>query len=57
MTIIGAIGRRSDKRADNPLLDVDRIQLIWSQVLVGAEVENARRDELIKTRQRILGGD
>lgn len=28
---------------------------VWSQVLVGAEAENARRDELIKTRLRLLG--
>jgi len=30
---------------------------VWSQVLVGADAENARRDELIKTRQRLVGGD
>lgn len=28
---------------------------VWSQVLVGAEAENARRDELLKQRQRLLG--
>lgn len=28
---------------------------VWGQVLVGAEVENARRDELIKMRMRLLG--
>jgi hypothetical protein len=30
---------------------------VWSQVLVGAEAENARREELLKTRQLLLGGD
>merc|ERR1719409_101482 len=30
---------------------------VWSQVLVGAEAENARRDELIKTRMKLLGGE
>jgi len=29
---------------------------VWSQVFVGAEAENARRDELLKTRERLLGG-
>lgn len=28
---------------------------VWSQVYVGAEAENARRDELLMTRQRLLG--
>jgi len=28
---------------------------VWGQVLVGAEVENARREELLKRRQRLLG--
>jgi len=30
---------------------------VRSQVLVGAEAENLRRDELIKTRLKLLGGD
>jgi hypothetical protein len=30
---------------------------VWSQVFVGAEAENARRDELLKQRQRLLGED
>eukprot|EP00933_Yihiella_yeosuensis_P043095 TRINITY_DN3782_c3_g1_i1.p1 TRINITY_DN3782_c3_g1~~TRINITY_DN3782_c3_g1_i1.p1 ORF type:complete len:758 (-),score=176.80 TRINITY_DN3782_c3_g1_i1:76-2349(-) len=30
---------------------------VWGQVLVGAEEENARRDELIKMRMRLLGDD
>mmetsp|Transcript_35521 Transcript_35521/g.81347 ORF Transcript_35521/g.81347 Transcript_35521/m.81347 type:complete len:762 (+) Transcript_35521:60-2345(+) len=30
---------------------------VWSQVLTGAEAENARRDELLKKRQKLLGGD
>jgi len=28
---------------------------VWSQVLVGAEAENARRNELLKSRQALLG--
>eukprot|EP00928_Gymnodinium_smaydae_P022748 TRINITY_DN18_c0_g2_i1.p1 TRINITY_DN18_c0_g2~~TRINITY_DN18_c0_g2_i1.p1 ORF type:complete len:784 (+),score=224.09 TRINITY_DN18_c0_g2_i1:125-2476(+) len=28
---------------------------VWSQVLVGAEAENARRDELLKARRKLLG--
>lgn len=30
---------------------------VWSQVLVGAEAENARRDDLIKKRMKLLGGE
>lgn len=30
---------------------------VWGQVLVGAEAENARREELLRRRQRLLGGD
>mmetsp|Transcript_65697 Transcript_65697/g.157025 ORF Transcript_65697/g.157025 Transcript_65697/m.157025 type:complete len:520 (-) Transcript_65697:45-1604(-) len=30
---------------------------VWSQVLTGAEAENARRDELLKKRQKLLGGE
>lgn len=29
---------------------------VWGQVFVGAETENARRDELLQRRQRLLGG-
>lgn len=29
---------------------------VWGQVFVGAEAENARREELLKRRQRLLGG-
>jgi len=29
---------------------------VWGQVLVGAEAENARRDELLRRRLRLLGG-
>eukprot|EP00929_Paragymnodinium_shiwhaense_P114000 TRINITY_DN82303_c0_g1_i1.p1 TRINITY_DN82303_c0_g1~~TRINITY_DN82303_c0_g1_i1.p1 ORF type:complete len:776 (-),score=211.93 TRINITY_DN82303_c0_g1_i1:245-2572(-) len=29
---------------------------VWSQVLVGAEAENARREELLRQRQKLLGG-
>jgi len=28
---------------------------VWGQVLVGAEAENVRREELLKRRQRLLG--
>lgn len=31
--------------------------VVWSQVFVGAEAENARREELLKARLRLLGGD
>jgi len=30
---------------------------VWGQVLVGAEAENARREELLRRRHRLLGGD
>eukprot|EP00971_Amphidinium_carterae_P239700 4758676-Amphidinium_carterae.1 len=33
------------------------LRQVWSQVLTGAEAENARRDELLKKRQKLLGGD
>lgn len=49
----GAVEIRADDGVSTKLKVEHKV---WSQVAVGAEAENARRDELLATRQRLLGG-
>lgn len=48
----GAVEIHAD---DGTSLKHDIEHRVWGQVFVGAEAENARRDELLRRRQRLLG--
>jgi len=48
----GAVEIRAD---DGTSLKREVEHQVWGQVFVGAEAENARRDELLRRRERLLG--